>query len=191
MASHAITQRTDTSSGGTWAAVVAAWSAVSWNGDSGSEAVAAIGAGNAANFIFIAGGPLNDSVIPLDAIVDSVAYSFDWQIFLTAGNELAISNGFGAPSDSVTVTGDDSGTISRTYFSGGGLTWQDVLDAHLNDFEWLLSRTASVQAGGFARVIISSFQILVTYHGGTPAVTFAKLSPVPSREPVLQGSVRG
>jgi hypothetical protein len=172
--------------------VAAAWPTNAWNGDSGAQAVAAIGAGNPLTFLSIVGGPLNDGVIPVDAVVTNLTVAFNWQIFLTAGNALIITEGHESGSTNVTVTGDGSGSLSGSYTDDlpipPGTTWQNVIDAHFGNMGWSLQRSAAAQAGGTARILITAFQIIVTYSGGTPtSITFIKVPPVPGRVPARQG----
>ncbi len=187
MAMHIITHRhtPDNLDAGSWTTVVSGWSQTVWNGDTGSQTVPAHGPDLSEVFIQINGGPENDLVIPLTANILDIAVSFDYQVFLSAGNEVLLVNQFNGAF--VTITGDTSGSMSGA-FGGPVGTWQQVLDAHLQIFGWQFQSSNAAQAGGTARLIITNFQLLITYPNAP--VTFAKLPLVPGRVPARQGKGR-
>jgi hypothetical protein len=175
MATHVITQRAaprnDT---GSWASVVSGWSSTSWNGDSGTFSQGALGAGHSTVFVSIAAAPFDDGVIPHDAIVDQLDITADYALTAPGGNSgsIAVTTGAGA-----TWSGSQSGSMHGTIVDGVS-PWSDWLAAAA--FAWTLNCDNSAQAGGSMRVVISNFQITITYHGGTPTTpkTVGSVYPV-------------
>ena len=179
-ATHAITGRADAFNAGTWAAVAAGWDPDVFDGDSTSEAVP--GHTGPDTFLEIEGGPLDDAVIPGDAMLEELHCTFDWAVELTPGNTFQVVMSLGRTFE--TVTGDSSGDLVSG-ITVPGVTWDDYLAAHVQVFGFRFGSDTGAQPGGSARIVVSNFQIHVTYSGGTVVPSVTRV--IPTRGPTSGG----
>lgn len=174
MATHTLHSRDQAVNAGLWAAIAAAWPTNAYNGDSGVFAQGAVGAGNPGNFLEISGNLLDDSVIPLTAIVNTITFSGDYAITAPASNTGQFI--FGSFLTPHTYSGSASGSATYLFdLTGLGATWADVLAAGSGLFEWLFQRDAAAQAGGNMRIVVTNFAALVDY---SPVSTFTAVAPI-------------
>jgi hypothetical protein len=109
-------------------------------------------------------------LIPHDAIVDQLDITANYALTAPGGN----SGSIGVTNGGVTWSGSQSGSLHGTVVDGVS-PWSDWLAVAA--IGWSLTCDNAAQAGGSMRVVISNFQLTVTYHGGTPK-TVGSVYPV-------------
>lgn len=171
MPTHIVTGRANPSNSGTWAAIAAAWSAVSFNGDSGLETVA--GHAGPQTFLSIAGGPLDDGFLAPATELVGILTRFDYQVVIPAGNTCLVVNLLGSGFD--TVTGNGTGSLESGQQSLAGETWASFLAQALQIYGFQFQSAAGAQAGGDHRIIITNFEFEVEYT--QPAPSLDSISP--------------